>query len=294
MSNKAEKKPQKYILVTACKNEASYLPYTIKSVVEQTIKPMVWVIVDDGSTDNTPEIIKEAKEKHEWIKSIRLKESSRDLGFHLSSVVKTGFDFATEYCKKYGINYQYLCNLDGDQIIERTFFEELIAEFEKDPRLGIASGSFQYINGNRIIEIKYGADEPAGSAMLIRRECFEDCGGIQITQGWDSTLKAKARIRGWKTRWFGHVRVTETKDFGEVEGYWKRYMHKGTAAYYFNLNPIHVTFKSIKLLRKKPHYIGIAYLAGYFGSLMRREEKIEDEEIRKYFWNKWKKYFKKG
>ena len=294
MSNKIEKRARKPLLVTACKNEADNLPNLIQSVIDQSIKPVVWVIVDDGSTDNTPEIIKEAKEKHDWIKSIRLEESSRDLGFHLSSVMKKAFDFATEYCMKRGIDYEYLCNLDGDQIVGRTFFEELIAEFEKDNRLGIASGSFQYIEGNRIIDVKYNPDEPAGSAMLIRRECFEDCGGILIAWGWDGALKAKARMRGWKTRRFEHVKVTETRDLGDVEGFWKRYKHMGVAAYYFNLNPIHVVIKTMVLLCEKPHYIGIAYLAGYFGSLMRRKEKIDDDEIKEYYWNKWKKFLRKG
>jgi hypothetical protein len=95
---------------------------------------------------------------------------------------------------------------------------------------------------------------------------------------------------GWKVKRFEYVKAVETRYVGSVEGYWKRYMNWGVANYYFNLNPIHVLVKSIKLLRKKPHYIGIAYLFGYFTSLIRREEKIEDEEIRKFFWNKWKKY----
>ena len=293
MSNKIGIKTQNYLVVTACKNEADNLPKLIQSVAEQTIKPVVWVIMDDGSTDNTPKILKEAREKYDWIQNIRLEEnSSRDLGFHLSSVMKKAFEFGIEYCMKNKIDYGYLGNVDGDIILEKMFFEKLIAEFEKDDKLGIAGSGTQYIVEDRVIQPKGGADEPSGGDMLIRKDCFEDCGGIQITWGWDGTLKAKAKIRGWKVRRFEYVKALETRYVGSVEGYWKRYMDWGVASYYFNLNPIHALIKSLKLLFKKPYYIGIAYLVGYFSSLIKRREKIEDEEIKRFFWNKWKKYLK--
>ena len=282
---------RRYILVTAVKNEGENLPKLIQSVVEQTIKPLIWVIVDDASTDNTPQILEEARRKYEWIKTIRLEESSkRDLSFHLSSVVKRAFDFAVDYCKSMGLDYEYMGNVDGDIIIERAFFEKLIKEFERDSKLGIVGSGTQYIVNGRIIQPKGREDEPSGGDMLIRRECFEDCGGIQITWSWDSTLKARAKIRGWKVRRCEHVKALETRFVGSVEGYWRRYRRMGAAAYYFNFNPLYIIIKSIlMILRQKPYYIGIAYLTGYFSSFIKRKKKIEDEEIRRYFWNKWKK-----
>ena len=280
-----------YILVTAAKNEGENLPKTIHSVAKQTIKPLVWVIVNDGSTDNTHEILKEAEEKYKWIQSIRLEEGTeRDLGFHLSSVVKRAFEFAVDYCKEKGLDYEYMGNVDGDIIIEEMFFEKLINEFEKDPLLGIAGSGTQYIKGDSIIQPKGREEEPSGGDMLIRSGCFEDCDGILITLGWDSTLKAKAKIRGWKVRRFEYVKAFETRYVGGVDGYWKRYRDMGIGGYYFNINPTHAIGRGIKLLRKRPYYIGFAYLAGYLSSFIRRKEKIEDDEIRQFFWNKWKKY----
>jgi glycosyltransferase involved in cell wall biosynthesis len=280
-----------YILVTAAKNEGENLPKTIQSVAEQTIKPLVWVIMDDGSADNTPEILKEAEGKYEWIQSIRLEEGTeRDLGFHLSSVVKRAFEFAVDYCTKDGLDYKYMGNVDGDMILEHAFFEKLIKEFEEDVKLGVTGGGIQYIVGDRTIQSEGGAEEPSGGNMLIRRKCFEDCSGIQLTWGWDSTLKAKAKVKGWKVKRFESIKALETRFVGSVEGYWKRYRDWGVASYYFNLNPIHAMIKSVMLLRKKPHYIGIAFLMGYFSSLIRRKEKIDDEEIRQFYWNKWRKY----
>ena len=100
---KNESLSRRYILVTPAKNEGKNLPNLIHSVENLTIKPILWVIVDDGSTDDTPEIIKEAKKKHEWIQSIRLEEHPRGITFHYPYVCKKGFDFATEYCKKKSI-----------------------------------------------------------------------------------------------------------------------------------------------------------------------------------------------
>jgi len=283
---------RRYILVTAAKNEGENLPKLIQAVAEQTIKPVLWVIADDGSTDNTPEIIKEAMEKHKWIQCIRLNSKSnvRDIGIHLSWVMMEVTKFATEYCKKNGIDYEYIGNIDGDMIIERAFFEKLMKEFERDSKLGIAGSGTQNVKGNKIIQQKRGKDEPSGGDMLIRRECFEDCGGIQLSCCWDSVLKAKARLRGWKTRRFEYVKAIETRIPGS-ENYWERGMHGGESAYHLNMHPLHVTIKSMKLLFfEKPHYRGLAYMLGYIISFIKRKEKIADEEIQKYFWNKWKKY----
>ena len=280
----------RYILVTAAKNEGENLPKLIQAVAEQTIKPVLWVIADDGSTDNTPEIIKEAMRKYKWIQSIRLNSKNKDIGIHLSWVMMKVTKFATEYCKARRIDYEYIGNVDGDIIIERAFFEKLIKEFEKDPKLGIAGSGTQYVKGDKIIQPKGNEEEPSGGDMLIRRECFEDCGGIQLSCCWDSVLKAKARLRGWKTRRFEYVKAIETRIPGS-ENYWERGMHGGESAYHLNMHPLHVTIKSMKLLFfEKPHYRGLAYMLGYIISFIKRKEKIADEEIQKYFWNKWKKY----
>lgn len=280
-----------YVLVTAAKNEGANLHNLIQSVAEQTIKPVLWVIADDGSTDNTPEIINEAKEKYGWIQNMGLNSEAEvwDIGLHLSSVMAKVTEFAIEYCRRNEIKYEYIANVDGDMILEKSFFEKLIKEFEKAPELGVAGSGTQYIRGDDIIQPEGGAEEPSGGDMLIRKECFEDCGGIRLSCCWDSVLKAKARLRGWKTKRFEYVKATETRDPGS-ENYWKRGIHSGESAYHLNLNPIHVLIKSIKLLRKKPYYFGIAYLLGYLISVIKRKERIKDGEIKKYFWNKWKKY----
>ena len=284
---------EKYIMLTPIKNEEANLPNLIQSIVDQTVKPVLWVLVDDGSTDNAPEIIKKAIKKHKWIQSIRLGESERDLGLHLASVMRDGLDFAIDYCVKNKIDYSYLANLDADLILPNSFFESILKEFEKDSKLGIASGGTKHIIGDRIRYAQVEEDEPSGGHMLIRRACFEDCGSYPLSYSSDSVLKAKARLRGWKTKRFEENIVTEIRDVSSAEGYWKGYVYKGKESYYLNLHPLHVIIKSVIYTFRSPYYIGIAYFLGYFSDFIYRKEQIDDDEIKGYFWNKWKEVIKK-
>ena len=281
---------RRYIVVTPCKNEGANLPDLIKSMVTQTVRPVVWVIVDDGSTDDTPNIIESAMKTQDWIQSIRLDSAVRDLGLHLAGVVKKGFDYAISYGKENELEYDYLGNLDGDLTLPPTFYENLMVEFEKDHRLGIASGGTKHIIGDRVRYANLSVNEPSGGHMLIRKECFEECGGIPLSYSIDSVLKARARIRGWKTRRFEANVATEIRDVHAAEGYWKGFMYSGRSSYYLNINPLHVIARIVMYSFRKPYYIGIAYLVGYFGSVVRQEKRIDDDDVKRYFRNKWKEY----
>jgi len=284
---------RRYIVVTPCKNEGANLPDLIKSMVTQTVRPVVWVIVDDGSTDDTPNIIESAMKTQDWIQSIRLDSAVRDLGLHFARITKDGFDIADRYCAEKRIEYGYVCKVDGDLTLPPDFFENLIKEFESDPELGVASGGTRHIIGNRVRYAKVALDEPSGGHMLIRRECFEECGGFPLTYATDSVIKAKARLRGWTTRRFEENIATEIRDVHAAEGYWKGYIHKAESSYYLSDNPIHIIARVVLYSFRKPYYAGIAYLVGYLRSVLRKDERVDDLEIREYFRNKWKTAIKR-
>jgi glycosyltransferase involved in cell wall biosynthesis len=279
-----------YIVVTPCKNEGENLPDLIESMIAQTIRPVLWVIVDDGSTDDTPNIIGDVMKTHGWIQSIRLDSTVRDLGLHLAGVMKKGFDYAISYCGGHGIEYDYLGNLDGDLTLPPTFYENLMREFERDLELGVASGGTKHIIGDQIKHAKISVNEPSGGHMLIRRKCFDEIEGIPASYAADSVIKAKARISGWKTRRFEENVATEIRDVNAAEGYWKGFVYKGKASYYLNINPLHVIARVVIYSFRKPYYVGIVYLVGYLTSLVRRNERINDPVIRRYYWNKWKEH----
>lgn len=283
-----------YIIITPCKNEEKNLPYLIESIKSQIIRPVAWVFIDDGSSDTTPLILKEASENNNWIRIIRMEEKNkRDLGLHLAKISKIAFDFAIEYCKKKKIEYNYLGNIDADLTIENTFYKNLIIEFEKDQNLGLASGGIRLTIGDKVVHVKgLPEDEPSGGDMLIRRKCFEDCGGIPQSYAYDTVLKAKARLNGWKTKRFEDNIATEARDVGNAESYSKGFFHMGKSSYYLNFHPVHIFARGILKSFRKPYYGGIIFIVGYLYSLVKRDRQIEDDNIKKYFWNKWKKVYK--
>ena len=271
---------RQYILVTPVKNEENNLPKLINSVAGQTIKPVLWIIMDDGSSDKTPEIIKEAKQKYQWIQSIRLGEGVRDAWLHLSGVIKKGIDFSFDFCRKNGIIYNYLGTVDGDIILENLFYEKLIDKFEKNPKLGIASGRTWVLDGSKMILME---NSLPGGVKLCRKKCFEECGGIPLSSSWDSVLNTKAMIRGWDVKRFEDVKLFTVRYGASAEGLWKGHKEHGISSYYLGFNFIHALAKGLKLSMEKPYYLGIAYLYGYFRSLILRKKQIDDNEVKNYY-----------
>jgi len=275
---------RKYIVVTPCRNEENNLPDLIQSMVAQTIKPVLWVIIDDGSTDETPNIIKETELKYDWIKSIQLDEGIRDLGIHYADICRKGFDFGIRYCKINDIQYEYIGLLDADIVLRTDYFNKLIKEFEKNSKLCIASGGIYYID-NKFNEIweKTRDDLPRGGARIWRRKCFEETGGYLLTCSPDAVSNIKAKLMGWETRQFKEIKAIQTRMTSSAEGFWRGYEMKGGSSYFISTNSLLVMLKGIKYLFKKPYYIGIAYFLGYIKSFIRREKRIDDEDIRHYF-----------
>lgn len=293
-----------YFIVTPAKDEEKSLPSTIYSIERQTTKPVLWIIVDDGSTDFTPQIIESAKKKHDWIHSIHLKETARDLTIHYASVCDIGLDYGIKYCDENKIEYKYIALVDADMNLESTYFENLIKEFVNDSNLGIASGETWSIDGDRVIPAKQREDLPSGGHRLWRKKCFEETGGYSLTHAPDSVSNVKAKLKGWKTKRFKEYKAIQTRMTNSAEGLWKGWEIVGKSAYYFDTHPLYVIAKAIRYLLKKPHYIGLAYIMGYINSYINREEKTEDEEIMNYYrytlpqeikrmyWNKFKKPFR--
>lgn len=275
-----------YILVTPAKNEEDNLPTLIQYVAEQTIKPVVWVIMDDGSTDGTPNIIREAQEEHSWIQSLQLKKHPRDLSKHYAYACNTGFNFAIKYCEMNNFEYAYIGLLDADMLLERDFYSKLMKEFEKNLRLGIASGCVYYDINNKLIIETDRDDLPLGGMRLWRRECFEEAGGgFYLSYSPDAVSNVLAKLRGWETRRFEEIRAVQTRRTSSAEGLWRGYKYHGESAYFRNYHPLFVLAKGLKHSFESPYYIGIAYAYGYFSSVLRRMDKIDNEEVRNYYYH---------
>ncbi|MBZ4646272.1 MAG: glycosyltransferase [Clostridia bacterium] len=280
---KMQSKNYKYIIVTPCKNEEVNISKLIESIASQTIRPVLWVIIDDGSTDRTPDIIADAIYQHSWIQSIKFNYERRDRGLHLANIIREGFDYGTDYCKTRQIEYDYLSNIDSDIVLENTFFEDMIDIFEEDSTLGVASGGIYHQKNGRLVCAKINKSEPSGACLVIRKSCFMQCGGIFVSYAWESVLNTKAKLRNWNTRRYDDIVAVESRGTNSAEGYWKGYVYKGECAFFLQFYPLHVLTKSIMYLFKKPHFIGLAYLYGYTMNLILRKPQIDDEEIKNYY-----------
>jgi glycosyltransferase involved in cell wall biosynthesis len=273
----------KYLLITPARNEEKNLPEVSKSVAEQKVKPVLWIIVDDGSTDNTPRILEELKAKYSWIHGIRLPPRPRDITFHYSYVCKQGFDYSLEYCRENRIEYEYIGLLDADTILEENYFGKLMDEFEKDPSLGIASGGVYYDTGGKLSREVSDKNLPRGTGRLWRKSCFLETGGYQVEPSPDSISNAKAILRGWQLKQYADVIEIQTRKTSAGEGLWKGYFKNGWMAHYVDKSLPMVLFNTLYYCLKSPYYTGIAYFIGYLDSAIKKEKKIQDMEIRTYY-----------
>ena len=179
-------KPQdrdlRYALITPARNEAKFIAATIRSVVAQTVHPAVWIVVSDGSTDGTDEIVERYAREHDWISLLRMPER-RDRSFAAKA---TAFNAA--YARLAGSSFDIIGNLDADITLAPDHFERLLAAFEADPHLGIAGGMVHTRIGTRFVSQNVALDSVAGAANrdspLVRRTT-----GTSIGIGLTYTLK---------------------------------------------------------------------------------------------------------
>lgn len=299
-------KTTNYAIVTPCKDEEWNLPNLIKSVLAQTIRPVLWIIVNDGSTDKSGEILDQLEKGHDWVKTIHLEENKEYLGSHIAYVYNTGFEFIKNYSVECSINWEYIAVLDSDTIAEPGYFEKLIKKFEENQKLGIASGitceiTENLLCGSKDLNVDFTAPEfwvtypfsqrenevrkdlPIGSARIWRRECFEETdGGYNNTPMPDAISTVKAKIKGWDTKRFTNINIIERKG-ATAQGSWYGYKERGSANYVIALSSHVVVLKALNYTIHRPYYTGIAYLWGYIESMINKEGRIEDEEIRKYY-----------
>src|SRR5213594_984861 len=125
-----------YVLSTPARNEVAYIEKTIRSVVAQTLLPLRWVIVSDGSTDGTDEVVKKYAARHDWIELIRRPERAER---HFAGKVDA---FNAGYARVKDLPYDIIGNLDGDVSFDTEYLAFLLSKFSENPRLGVAGTPF--------------------------------------------------------------------------------------------------------------------------------------------------------
>jgi biofilm PGA synthesis N-glycosyltransferase PgaC len=271
--------PLKYVLITPARDEAAFIRLTLESVVAQSVLPLKWVIVSDGSTDRTDEIVKEYVGKHNWIEFLRMPERTER---HFGGKV-LAFDAGRERVK--GLPYDVIGNLDGDTSFEPDYLEYLLGKFSQDSRLGVAGTNYLEANSMKYDYRFTNIEDVTGQCQLFRRECFEQIGGYKPNKdgGVDLFATLAARMHGWRTltftdKYFIHHRPSGTAKVSTllVEFY------NGRKDYSFGCHPLWQPFRAAYRLTKKPYIIGGCLLfAGYYWAVLTgRPKSVSDDLIR--------------
>jgi biofilm PGA synthesis N-glycosyltransferase PgaC len=277
----SEANPLQYVLITPSRNEARLIENTLKSVVAQTVRPLKWVVVNDGSTDATAEIVRTYAERYPWIELVdRPIRKER----HFAAKVEA-FNSGQERVKQ--LPYDIIGNLDADVSLEPDHFEFLLSKFSQDDRLGVAGTVFTEPDGyNSATDSFEGQTYVSGQCQIFRRKCFEEIGGYVPSKagGIDWMAVTTARMIGWNTRSFReksflHHRVLGTAERGIVAS---NYAY-GKKDYILGGHPLWQIFRCLYRSAKRPYIVGGgALLAGYTAAFLSGMERPVSPELMRF------------
>lgn len=268
----------KYVLITAARNEAAFVSRTLASVAAQTQLPERWVITDDGSSDNTAEIIAAFAEKFPWITLIRNpKREGRNFGAKADAV-------NAALARMKDLDFDVLGNLDADTSFEPGYMEFLMQKFSADPKLGVAGTPFTQEGGYDSTKDSFeGENFVAGPIQLFRRECFREIGGYTASPagGVDWIAVMTARLKGWTARSFSEKRFHHHRSMGTAEkGALAALFSYGQKDYYLGGSPVWQLFRVSYRAAKKPFLFGgLALLFGYVWAAVRRVKRPVSDEL---------------
>jgi glycosyltransferase involved in cell wall biosynthesis len=269
-----------YIVVTPARNEQDNIGHTIRSMAAQTCRPLRWVIVNDGSTDRTAEIIDAATQEHAWITAVhRGDRGFRQQGGGVVEAFNDGFHRIAEE------SWEFVVKFDADLSFEPDYFARCLQKFAEEPKLGIGGGTISHpVEGVLVCE---SPDDPAfhvrGATKIYRRECWEAIGGLLQAAGWDTIDELKASMTGWTTRSFPDIPVQHHRFTGTVDGTWKNYVKFGVANYITGYHPLFMALKCLKRFGQKPHLAGPVGLAwGFCQGYLRRVPRVNDPALIRY------------
>lgn len=268
----------KYIVITPVRNEENYIGMTIESMISQKVRPAEWIIVDDGSTDRTPNIVQKFSKHVDWIRLVK----NRDRGYREYYIgVMEAF-----FCgfNNIGIDdWDFVVKFDGDLSFGNDYFQKCFEKFEADPSLGIGGGTIYNLIKGKWVREKHRVTHVRGATKIYRRECWNQFGGLKVIPGWDTVDEAGANMHGWSTRTFDDIPIYHHRYTGTAEGLWKSYVYHGLANYISGYHPAFMAAKCLGRLFSGHHIIAFGGLAkGYLSGVIKKDLVMDDPELIKF------------
>jgi poly-beta-1,6-N-acetyl-D-glucosamine synthase len=265
-----------YVLITPARNEAALIELALKSVVAQTVPPKKWVIVNDGSTDSTEELVRKYAADCPWIDLIQMPER-RERSFAGKAIA-----VSTAQARLGELQYDVIGNLDADVSFAPDYFAFLMERFAENPKLGVAGTAFQ--EGNLSYNYEFvGIEHVSGMCQMFRRECFAAIGGYPAIKsgGIDLIAVLSARAKGWETRTFLEKSfVHHRSQSSALHSGLRERLHMGRKDYLLGNHPIWQIFRGLYQMTHKPYFIGgFLLLTAYFWNAIRGVEKSMPREL---------------
>lgn len=269
-----------YCVVTPVRDEAAHVPFTVRSMLAQTHRPLRWVIVDDGSKDGTGPLLDALCADLPWVRVLhRPDRGHRAAGSGVMEAVCAG------QAELEDVAWDFIVKLDGDLSFGPDHFERCLQRFAAEPRLGLAGGRICRLEGEAWVEDSRG-DPPfhvRGAAKVYRRACWNDIAPLPCAPGWDTVDELKANFRGWTTRTLHDLPLLQLKPTGAAAGRWADAFKNGRANYLTGYHPMFMLAKCAKRALRPPLLLGsLALLAGFSSGYLRRLPPICDAETVRY------------
>jgi len=270
-----------YVLISPSRNEARFIEETLKSVVAQTVLPLKWVIVNDGSTDATGEIAEGYAKRYDWIEVVnRPVRKERHFAAKVEAV-RSGLERVKD------VEYDIVANLDADVTLEPDHFEFLLSKFREDSQLGVAGTTFREPGGyNSATDSFEGQTYVSGQCQVFRRECFEEIGGYVPSKagGIDWMAVTTARMMGWKTRSYREKSFFHHRPLGTAEsGTFAKNVAYGKKDYILGGHPLWEIARCTYQMTKRPYITGgVGLFCGYVKAFLSRDERPVSAELMRF------------
>lgn len=271
---------EKYVIITPARNEAAFIEKTIQSIINQTVKPLRWIVVNDGSTDSTAEIVARYESSHTFIELVNAERSGDR---HFGNKVNA-FNLGLEKARH--IEYEFIGNLDADISLHPDYFERVLSEFRKDHALGLAGGMVSSLTNGEFVRQDVSLDSVAGAVQLFRRMCFEQIGGYVPLPlgGIDAAAEIMARMKGWGVRTYPELCVLEHRLTGSAKASpLGSRIREGQRLYALGYDVWFFSLRCLYRLMEQPRIIGSgAALYGFLQGLFKREPFVLPPEVVQY------------
>ena len=271
------------LIVSPVRNEAGHIERVARAMARQTLAPARWLVVDDASTDDTVARLRALEREISFLEVHERPQEPLSSADRLAGgAAPRAFNWGLQRCGSLD-SFAYVGKLDGDIELPEDYFEQLLARFAANPRLGLAGGNLIERHGRRWKRIRIPAEHVHGALKLYTRDCLEAIGGLQPRLGWDTIDQTYARMRGFDARSFPELIAVHHRHWGSAQGRLRGRARHGTCAWIAHQPIGWALLRACKLARSKPVGLsGAAFLGGYVAAWAQRTPQVPDAEFRNF------------